>query len=447
MQIRGIEIFYLFFQGILCFQVLLFVVLYFITRKRDLLYYCVFLFFAAVYFFINAPYTFFGIPEDVVWNSVWYDYANTPVIIIENLFYLLFLKAFYENISSDKIVTQILNFILWLIPIIIFLFLVLTLLNINKQFIFYTVKMIAVLPAILVAYIIIKRRPPFAQLVANGLICTVVGTSLTVGMIILGNYGVHHLFTENYPLFFIRLGILGDMIFYLSAILKKWHLQEKLLATEKLRSELAVEQMRNKISGELHDDLGSSLSGISMYSHMMSDFLRTGKYKQAEESANIIQESATEMVSSLHELVWSISPGGDSIEKLVEKLEEYAAKMAAAGNMKIRMSVSNELSGFCLSVESRRNIYLFCKEAINNSVKYSMGNQLELAVTNVADNLQFSVSDNGKGFEEASARHGHGLMNMQKRANEIGGKFTLYTKPGEGTFVSIEQKCLVTKLH
>ncbi len=94
MQDKAIEIFYLLFQGVLVFQVLMFAVLYFITGKKDILYYSLFLFFASTYFFVNVPYTFFGIPEEVVWASKWYDYVNTPLIIVENLFYLLFLKAF-----------------------------------------------------------------------------------------------------------------------------------------------------------------------------------------------------------------------------------------------------------------------------------------------------------------------------------------------------------------
>ena len=102
MQNRTIEIFYLLFQGALVFQVLFFGVLYFITGKKDILYYSLFLFFAAVYFFVNAPYTFFGIPEETIWASAWYDHVNTPLIIVENLFYLLFLKAFFHILSLES---------------------------------------------------------------------------------------------------------------------------------------------------------------------------------------------------------------------------------------------------------------------------------------------------------------------------------------------------------
>ena len=289
----------------------------------------------------------------------------------------------------------------------------------------------------LVAYVVLTRKPPFAVLVANGLICTIAGTCTTVFMIILGNNGVNHLFTTGYPLFFIRLGILGDMIFYLAAILKKWHFQEKQLAVEKLQSQLAVEKMRNKISSELHDDFGSTLSGINMYTYMINDLLHSGKYEQVKQSVDIIQKSADEMSHYLSDLVWSISPGQDALQKLIERLEEYATIMAAAKNIQIRISIPDSTGNIHLPVETRRNIYLFCKEAINNAVKYSGGSLLELAVKEVDGKLEFSVSDNGKGFDAVMVRKGNGLENMQKRADEVGAKLVLSSKENEGTALSL----------
>ena len=440
MQNWPLEIFYLFFQGILTFQALVFGVLFFVTRRKDLLYYSLFLLFAAVYFFINAPYTFFGIPEDIVWNSAWYDYINTPVIIMENLFYLLFLKAFFADVTTDKNVSKVFRFVLWLIPVMVLLFIVLTVLHNNKQFIFYTVKLIAVIPSALVAYVVFKRKPPFATPVAIGLLCTITGTCITVSMIILGNNGVHHLFTDGYPLFFIRLGILGDMIFYLAAILQKWHFQEKQLAVEKLQSQLAVENFRNRISGELHDDLGSTLSGISMYSHIINNLIQSGNYDQVKLSADIIQKSADEMTHNLGDLVWTISPGQDTLQKLIEKLEEYAKDMAAVKNMQVKINVEEDTNSLYVPMDSRCNIYLFCKEAINNAIKYSHATTLELMVKKTGDRLEFSVSDNGNGFDAGMVKRGNGLKNMQKRADEIGARLIVQSKHYEGARVSLMVK-------
>ena len=310
----------------------------------------------------------------------------------------------------------------------------------DKQFIFYTVNLIAILPALIIASILFKRKPPFAILVANGLICTILGTCITVLMIILRNRGVHHLFTDGYTLFFIRLGILGDMIFYLAAILKKWHFQEKQLTVEKLKSELEVEKMRNRISAELHDDFGSTLSGISMYSHMIDGFLQSGKQDEVKQSVDVIRRSADEMTKTLSDLVWVMNPGRDRLLNLIERLEEYAVTMAAIRNMQAQVSIAETIKDIHLPVDTRRNVYLFCKEAINNAVKYSNGTILELIVKENNDKLEFTVRDNGKGFDAALVKRGNGLENMQKRADEIGARLILQSKLNEGAFLSLQCK-------
>lgn len=440
MQNRAIELFYLFFQGILTFQVIVFTILYLITRRKDILYYSLFLFFAAIYFFINAPYTFFGIEEDIVWNSAWYDYVNTPVIIIDNLFYILFLKSFFADLTTNSKVSRVLRFSLWIVPFMPMLFVLFTIMNLDKQFIFYTVNLIAVIPAIVVSYAIFKNKAHFASLVGIGLLCTIAGTLTTVVMIILRNYEVHHLFIDGYTLFFLRLGIFGDMIFFLAAILKKWHYQEKQLALEKLQSQLAVEQLRNKISGELHDDFGGTLSGINMYSYMIGDLLKSGNYAEADKSVSIIQKSADEMTHKLSDLIWMINPKRDSLQKLFERLEEFTINMASVKNIQVKIDKPSELSAIILPVEQRRNIYLICKEAINNAVKYSNATLLELTIKETGGKMEFSVNDNGKGFNAGMIKRGNGMVNMQLRAEEIGAKLLIQSQQVGGTQISLQCK-------
>ncbi len=437
MQNKAIEVFYLFFQGILTFQVLIFGVLYIVTGRKDLRWYSLFLLFAAIYFFINAPFTFFGIPEEAVWNSVWYDYTNTPLIIFENFFYLLFLQSFFSDFTNDKKINVLFRSMLWLVPCILLFFIILTSFNADKQFIFYTVKLITVFPAMVVAYIVLKNKLPFATLVAKGLLCTIAGTLLTVCMIVLRNNGVHHLFTDGYPLFFIRLGILGDMIFYMAAILKKWHFQEKQLAVEKLQSQLAVEKVRNKIGSQLHDDIGSTLSGVSMYSHMAGVQLQNGEHEKVKQTLGIIQKNTNDIVNKLGVLVWSVNPMYDSVQVMLEKLEQYGLEMCRARNI-IFKTKGNLLTNLSLSEEERYHIFSIFKEAINNAVKYSNATHLHLEAKQEAGYIIISLQDNGEGFDIDKVKKGNGLNNMEQRAKEIGGILDLKSIPDEGTVLHLK---------
>ena len=144
------------------------------------------------------------------------------------------------------------------------------------------------------------------------------------------------------------------------------------------------------------------------------------------------------MVDKLSDIVWLVNPQKDSLQQLLERLEQYAEDMATVKGMEVRITVSPRLSGINLPVESRRSIYLFCKEAINNAVKYSNANVLELSlVEHNNKRFEIAVADNGKGFDVATARNGNGLTNMRQRAAEMGAEYRLDTRPGEGTRISI----------
>jgi len=202
----------------------------------------------------------------------------------------------------------------------------------------------------------------------------------------------------------------------------------------------AVMQERLRISRELHDEVGATLSGIAMYSHLAKEQVRTNQFTEMEKSLNVMQQSSGEMVNKLNDIVWFLNPDQDSLQKLVERLEEYARDMAAIKSMQVGITVPDKISELQLPVESRRNIYLFCKEAINNAVKYSQGSLLGLIIKEIDGRLEFSVSDNGKGFDAVMVRRGNGLENMQKRADEIGAKLVLSSKENEGASLSLQCK-------
>lgn len=209
---------------------------------------------------------------------------------------------------------------------------------------------------------------------------------------------------------------------------------------KQLQSQQALTNERLRISRELHDEVGATLSGIAMYSHLTKAQIKNADTTEVEKSLNIMQESAGEMVNKLNDIVWLVNPDQDSLQKLIQRLEDYARDMAAIKNIHVKVNASENLYEHNLPMESRRNIYLFCKEAINNAVKYSNGTLLELNIKEAGNLLEFSVSDNGKGFDVVTVRRGNGLENMQKRADEIGAKLTLESNQDAGSLVSMQIK-------
>ncbi len=211
----------------------------------------------------------------------------------------------------------------------------------------------------------------------------------------------------------------------------------------RLRQKLQIFEVRDRISRDLHDEVGSTLSGLSMYSSLTKHQLKAKQIDEVEKSLEIMQNAANTMINKLSDIVWLVNPAYDSLILLAQKLEEYSSEMAGASSIKIKTSISPSLKNIKLKMNQRRNIYLLCKEAINNAIKYSEATLLEINMSLHEGVLNIAVIDNGKGFNQQEIVKGNGLRNIQKRADEMGAKASFVSSPEEGTKINIF--CKITR--
>lgn len=148
------------------------------------------------------------------------------------------------------------------------------------------------------------------------------------------------------------------------------------------------------------------------------------------------------MVIQLSDIVWLINPNQDTILELFGRLGEYGKQMTRVKNMQMRIDLSPDLSAKHIPLDARRNIYLFCKEAINNAVKYSNGTTLVLQAKSIGQQMIISVTDDGNGFDESIIKQGNGWVNMQKRAKAIGAEFHKDTRINQGTRIELQYKII-----
>jgi signal transduction histidine kinase len=113
---------------------------------------------------------------------------------------------------------------------------------------------------------------------------------------------------------------------------------------------------------------------------MINDYLKSGKYEEAKQSVDIIQRSAGDITNNLSDLVWTINPQRDSMQTLLERLEEYAKNMCALKNMNTKVNVSESVYEHNLPMENRRNILSLLQRGHQQCVKYSNGTLLELNI-------------------------------------------------------------------
>ncbi len=191
---------------------------------------------------------------------------------------------------------------------------------------------------------------------------------------------------------------------------------------------LEIEKVRNHIARDLHDDIGSTLSSINILS-------RVALVEQNGNTQNYLQrigDQSTRMMEDMSDMVWSINPRNDSMEKIVTRMREFAMEIFESSGIEYRFSEKID-NGIILDSEKRKNLFLIFKEAINNAAKYSKANTVEIELRQQDGSLILRVTDNGQGFDEQKVDAGNGLRNQRERAKEINGRFLVKSQIGQGT--------------
>ena len=199
---------------------------------------------------------------------------------------------------------------------------------------------------------------------------------------------------------------------------------------------LAVERVRNKVARDLHDDVGSTLSTINILSSMAKTKLLTDPVKTSEYITKITDNSQY-MMEAMDDIVWSIKPDNDNMQRIVARMREYASSILEPKDIMISFIVGENIYDLKLNMEIRRDVFLIFKEAVNNSAKYSHCTKIEIRITHANKKLNISIADNGIGFNANTADSGNGLGNMQKRAETLHGSLLINSMEGEGTNITL----------
>jgi two-component system, NarL family, sensor histidine kinase UhpB len=200
----------------------------------------------------------------------------------------------------------------------------------------------------------------------------------------------------------------------------------------RIRRQAELETMRQNISRDLHDDIGSTLSSINIMSKLAM---------QQSNNASHLQKISTysnRMMETMGDIVWSINPVNDSVDQMVVRMKEFAGEILEPKNIHYEFSYENSIKDIRLNVEKRKSLFLIFKEAINNLAKYSEATQVVIRLQYANEILYMQVRDNGKGFDASANTSGNGLKNMAARAKAIQGKWTQFSEPGKGTSIEVE---------
>ena len=208
---------------------------------------------------------------------------------------------------------------------------------------------------------------------------------------------------------------------------------------DRLDRQRALERERTRIARDIHDDLGASLTRITMLSHPPHD--EPERPEEAAANLGVIYQTARELTRALDEIVWAVNPQHDTLDSLATYLGKFAQDFLRPAGIRCRLEMPLQLPALPLTAEVRHNLFLAVKEALNNVVKHSGASEARITLTLQPAAFALTVEDNGCGFTPAPpgvdrVAGGNGLVNLRRRLEEIAGQCDLRSAPGGGTRLS-----------
>ena len=283
------------------------------------------------------------------------------------------------------------------------------------------------------------------------------GNVMLIGFSIISFYfllfPLHNKGLFSYAILYYELGVVSEIIFFMLGltyknrieIIDKTKEQEMLkLETERqsYETKLAVlnaqQQERNRISADMHDDLGAGITAIRLYSEL-------AKAKLTEPGSMIeierISSSANELLNNMNAIIWTMSSDNDSLADMVSYIRSYSQEYFENTPIECKIIIPDNLPEIIVSGQIRRNVFLVIKEALNNVLKHSKATVVSLTLSTEPSNISLRIHDNGIGIDlENVRRFGNGLKNMKRRMNDMDIDFSI--ENNNGTLVILNYNLL-----
>ena len=248
---------------------------------------------------------------------------------------------------------------------------------------------------------------------------------------------VHNYLSKKYalklapPPFWKRWWFISAVVLFLLltafALLQYWDRKKLKKRLAELERQREIDKERQRISREMHDDIGAGLTQITLMSESAKNKSTAGNEKEL----NDIATTSRKLVSNMSEIIWSLNPENKTLEHLLAYLREQLNRQLEYSGKQYHIDFKETGQQFVLSNQQRRNILMITKEIVNNAIKHSEANNIWVQADIKNNNLELVVKDDGKGFDVAKGYVGNGLKNIRTRAEEMGGKLSIESEEGK----------------
>lgn len=441
-----IQVFGLVLSGILLMMILFMVTNFIISQKREFLYNAAYSTCMFLLILLNSSLTR-SFSEFV---NFYYSYFDFFLLVTGFVFYISFTRWFLDTkdnyILLDRILKYGERFVLLLLAVFSY-FNFFTDTFLPQYYLEFVMKLLFMAIGLIFIFLALKRKDRLFNYIAAGNGVLVLFSLISFIILSLKLKPTEIYFTA---VFYYNTGIALELAFFLLGLTYK-NRKELILEIKKqealkleaekkeFETQLAVitaqQEERNRISADMHDDLGAGMTTISLYSELAKSKLANNPIPEIEK----ISSSANELLNKMNAIIWSMSNSNDTLGNMIAYIRSYALEYFEDTGVICKIEIPENLPNIEVVGTIRRNVFLVVKEALNNILKHANATEVSITLKRVEDGLTLYIQDNGRGINMDELRQfGNGLKNMKKRMADIGVEFTIGNN--NGTLITLHRK-------
>ena len=441
-----LQVFGLIFSGILLMMILFMTTNFIFSYKPEFLYNALYSLCMFLLIFFNSTVA----RNTTSFTSFYYSYFDFFLLVAGTIFYITFTRKFLNTPIKYELLDKVLLYgeLFIILLLCIYTYLHFCTSTYLPQYYMENIMKFLIL-AIGIAFIVLalKKRDRLFNYIAAGNAMLVIFSLISLVLIIIGDKSLK---IYSSPIFYYNIGIVLELMLFLlgltyknrSELIQGIKEQEALKLEAKkqeFEKQIAVikaqQEERNRISADMHDDLGAGMTTISLYSELAKGKLINNPIPEIDK----ISSSANELLNKMNAIIWSMSSSNDSLSNLIAYIRSYALEYFEDTGVNCKITIPEKLPNIEVIGEIRRNVFMVVKEALNNILKHAKATEVSIILTRVEDGLTLYIQDNGKGINMDNIRQfGNGLKNMKKRMQDIEVEFYIENK--NGTLITLHRK-------
>ena len=433
-------------SGMLLMMIIVTFLNYLVTKKIEFLYNCLyslcmfFLIFLTAY--LNAKPGWF--------RGFFITYFDLFLLIAGTIFYLAFTRHFLNSSTLHPKLNKFLYVEAWVLGI---LFIVYTVVHAGfnqprvENFLENVLKIIALAAGLVYVFLSFNQKNTLMNYLATGAVSQVFFFIISLSLI-LAKADADAIYTS--PFFYFELGVICSILFFLLGLFYKNNkeLTIKIQEQEAMKlqgekqsfeNELAIykaqQEERNRISEDMHDDLGAGMTAIRLYSELAKS--KSGKNILPE--IEKISSSSDELINKMNAIIWSMSSHNDTLDNMVSYIRSYTIEYLENTGVNPTIIIPESLPAIIVNGTIRRNVFLVIKEALQNIIKHAHATEVKIELKKEAMGFALTIHDNGIGIDFNNLRpFSNGLKNMKKRMKDVEIDFSI--ENNNGTLVRLYRK-------